>query len=119
MEKEVVFEKIIAPKSALAFKVKKGQFLRIIDLEGKQVGDLILFNEHDYTEKLSPAYTRWINGRRREPPKSWSIIQGFTTGHKLFSTVLTPMMIMTADTPIPGGFMICCSECALPGFMKL
>ena len=44
MEKKLVFEDIIAPKSALAFAVKKGQFLRIIDLEGKQVGDLILFN---------------------------------------------------------------------------
>jgi uncharacterized protein YcgI (DUF1989 family) len=103
MEKKVVFEEVIPPKNALSFIVKKGQFLRIIDLEGKQVGDLVLFNENDYTEKFSPAYTRWTNGRKRDSPKSWSMVQGFTTGHILFSTLLTQMATVTADTPVPGG----------------
>ena len=31
-----VFERIIAGKSGLAVEIKKGQCLRVIDLEGKQ-----------------------------------------------------------------------------------
>jgi len=35
---KVIFEKVIPPSSAFAFTVKKGQYLRITDIEGKQVG---------------------------------------------------------------------------------
>lgn len=104
MVRKIVFDKIIPPKSALAFSVKKGQFLRIIDLEGKQVGDLILFNEHDYTEKLSTGYTLG-NIRIAEPRRHWVWLgcRGVTTGHQLISTIRNPMMTITADTPVPGG----------------
>ena len=43
--KDVKIEKIIPPKNASVFVVKKGQYLRTIDIEGQQVGDFVLFNE--------------------------------------------------------------------------
>ncbi len=46
-----------------AFTVKKGQFITVTDLEGKQVVDFIAFNRQDMTEFLSPTYTRSMLGR--------------------------------------------------------
>src|SRR5690625_1355089 len=41
-----------------AFIVKKGQTLKITDLEGQQVIDFIAFNEDNFTEYLSVTQTR-------------------------------------------------------------
>ena len=46
-----------------SFTVKKGQFVTITDLEGKQVVDFIAFNKADMTEFLSPTHTRSMLGR--------------------------------------------------------
>jgi uncharacterized protein YcgI (DUF1989 family) len=43
---------------ARAFELRKGQFLRIVDLYGGQVADFIAFNLNDPQEKLSPTHTR-------------------------------------------------------------
>lgn len=98
----IVLDKVVAPASAIAFQVKTGQYWRITDIEGKQCGDLILFNGHDYSEKLSCVYTRQAAGRY-ERNMVWHPIQGITTGRQLMSTIHTPMAIITADTAIPGG----------------
>lgn len=100
--KKITFEKVIPPKSALAFIVKKGQYLRIIDIEGKQVGDFVLFNGHDHTEKISSSYTRSAVGKWEEPITLLGF-RGITTGNKLVSTTRHPMMTITADTEIPPG----------------
>lgn len=102
MERKIVFEKVIPPESAFVFLVKKGQYLRIIDLEGKQCGDFVLFNEHDHSVKLSASYTRW-HAYVQLGPKFWQTLQGITTGHTLMSTIDTPMMTIVADIPVPGG----------------
>jgi uncharacterized protein YcgI (DUF1989 family) len=44
---------ILAPQTGTAFELAKGQQLRVIDLEGEQVADLIAFNRSDKTEWLS------------------------------------------------------------------
>jgi uncharacterized protein YcgI (DUF1989 family) len=43
---------------AKAFEIKKSQFLSIIDVEGRQVGDFVAFNRSNLHEKLSPVHTR-------------------------------------------------------------
>ena len=103
MERKVIFDQVIPPKSALAFVVKKGQYLRITDIEGKQVGDLVVFNEHDHSEKLCQPYTREHAVANQEWPKVRFVVQGITTGHSLISTIRNRMMIIVADTPVPGG----------------
>lgn len=56
---------IIPPASATAFVVRKGQILRITDVEGGQVADFVCFNLNDRNEFLSQAGTRLHNGKVR------------------------------------------------------
>ena len=48
---------VIKKQSGAAFKLKKGQKLRVIDAEGEQVSDMVLFNAKDRREKLSSGKT--------------------------------------------------------------
>ena len=50
-----VFEQVMPPKTGLALIVRTGQRLRVTDLEGKQVVDMALFNQHNLREKLSTS----------------------------------------------------------------
>jgi uncharacterized protein len=77
----------IAPKTATAFLVKKGQHLRVTDVGGKQVGDFIAYNADNLREKLSQARTRAF-------PKNLYA----TTGSTLYSDRDNPMFIITEDT---------------------
>jgi len=49
--------KIIPPRSGTSFELKKGQLLKIVDLEGEQVADLVTYNAHDTAEYLSSGRT--------------------------------------------------------------
>ena len=53
-----IHEHVMAPKSGHAVEVKKGQHLRITDLEGKQVVDVGVFNADNHREKLSTSNSR-------------------------------------------------------------
>ncbi len=46
-----------------ATRVETGQVVEIINVQGKQVCDLIAFNVEDFAEHLSPSHTRSILGR--------------------------------------------------------
>ncbi len=48
---------VIKKQSGAAFKLKKGQKLKVIDPEGEQVSDMVLFNAKDRREKLSSGKT--------------------------------------------------------------
>ena len=47
----------IPPRSGVAFILRAGQTLTVIDPEGEQVGDLLAFNQHDTGEVLSSGRT--------------------------------------------------------------
>lgn len=47
----------IEKQSGAAFILRKGQQLKVIDTEGEQVSDMVLFNLHDKREKLSSGKT--------------------------------------------------------------
>lgn len=47
----------IAKQTGSAFRLKKGQLLKVIDPQGGQVSDLVLFNEADVREKISAGKT--------------------------------------------------------------
>lgn len=49
--------KIIAPRSGVAFILKKGEKLKVQDTEGEQVSDLICYNLNDTAEYLSSGRT--------------------------------------------------------------
>ena len=44
---------MIAPRSGVAFELRRGQRLRVIDPEGEQVADLLAYNREDIGEVLS------------------------------------------------------------------
>lgn len=50
-------QQIIPPRSGVAFILKQGQQLKIVDIEGEQVSDFICFNAHDTQEYLSSGRT--------------------------------------------------------------
>lgn len=47
----------IPPRSGVAFRLNKGQRLRVIDPQGEQVSDLLAFNAHDTAEVISSGRT--------------------------------------------------------------
>ena len=57
-----VVEEFVIPKcSAKAFLLKKGQVLRVIAYEGKQVADIRFLNAHDYREQFTASNSISLN----------------------------------------------------------
>ncbi|MFD1094887.1 DUF1989 domain-containing protein [Salegentibacter chungangensis] len=48
---------IIEKQTGKAFRLKKGQKLKVIDPQGEQVSDMVLFNAEDKREKISSGKT--------------------------------------------------------------
>lgn len=48
---------IIPPRSGISFILKKGQTLKVVDIEGEQVSDFICYNLYDKSEYLSSGRT--------------------------------------------------------------
>jgi uncharacterized protein YcgI (DUF1989 family) len=96
----ILREQVIPPKEYLGLELRRGQVLRIVDVEGKQVPDLVCFKLDDPTEKLSCNNSRLIQ-------KRWLL----TTGNSLFSDEGNEMLTIVADTVgihhASGG---CCNE---------
>jgi len=53
----------IDPQSGIAFTIKQGQVIRIIDVEGEQVSDLFCFAQDNIDEHLSSGHTTDYNGK--------------------------------------------------------
>lgn len=47
----------IPPRSGVAFTLKKGQYLKVTDIQGEQVSDLVCYNLHDTAEYISSGRT--------------------------------------------------------------
>ena len=77
----------IPPRSGVAFELKAGERLRVIDPHGQQVADLLAFNRHDVGEWLS-------SGRTLDyASKIW-----LTTGDALYSNRSTVLLRIVEDT---------------------
>ena len=50
-------QKLIPPRSGVAFILKEGEQLKVTDIEGEQVADFICYNLHDKKEYLSSGRT--------------------------------------------------------------
>ena len=77
----IVKEWIIPAREYSAFTMRRGQTLRFVDLEGKQVPDLVCFNERDLTEHLNMGNSLLLNKRRE-----------LRQGDVLYSVICNPMM---------------------------
>ncbi len=81
-------EVLIPPRDAKTFEVPAGHVFRIVSVEGPQVGDLNLWNQHDLTERFFSGKTRQLHASH------------VTTGDRLWSTLpgLRPLATITHDT---------------------
>lgn len=83
----VIEDAVIVPGGNMAWEILRNQVMRITDLEGQQVADLVCFNLRRLDEKFSPPYT--IMGNRTLRP---------TVGHVLLSDENNALMTIVADT---------------------
>jgi uncharacterized protein len=77
----------LEPQTGASLLLEQGQSLRVIDVQGAQVSDLIAFNAADTREWLS-------SGRSLDYASTIYL----TTGHTLYSNRSTPMLTITSDT---------------------
>ncbi len=78
----------VPPRQARTFTVPAGCFVRIVSIEGTQVGDLNLWAAGNLEEQFFSGKTRALHGTH------------VTTGHRLWSSLpyLRPMATITDDT---------------------
>jgi len=84
--KKIMNHTTLAPQTGTAFELRAGQSLRVIDLQGEQVADLIAFNAGDKAEWLSSG--RSIDYANRIY---------LTTGDILYSNRSRPMLTIVED----------------------
>jgi uncharacterized protein YcgI (DUF1989 family) len=89
----------IPARHGAAVEARRGQIVRVIDVEGAQVGDLVCFNQADLGEAYSPQNTVLFN--RTIYPK---------VGAALVSSRGRPMMRLVADTV--GVHDLICGSCS-------
>jgi len=77
---------VIPPRSGVAFELRRGQRLRVIDPEGEQVADLLAFNRDDIGEVLS-------SGRSLDYASSIFL----STGDALYSNRSRVLLRIVAD----------------------
>ena len=61
-QRNVLQEIVIAPGTGKAIEMKRGQILRIEQIEGLQCVDFNCFNLHDYKEFIHTGRTRTVHG---------------------------------------------------------
>ncbi|GAI27711.1 unnamed protein product [marine sediment metagenome] len=61
MTRKIADEFVIPKCTGKAFIVKKGQVLRVIAHEGKQVADIIFLNAHNYKEQFAARHSVAVN----------------------------------------------------------
>ena len=96
----------IAPRTGVAFRLREGQALRVIDAEGVQVADLLAYNEADVREAIS-------NGRTFDYEETISL----TAGNRLWSNRSRPMLTIVDDSLGRHDFLLTpCSEATFRHF---
>jgi uncharacterized protein YcgI (DUF1989 family) len=96
----------IAPRSGTAFRLARGQTLKVIDPQGSQVSDLLAFNADDVREAVS-------NGRTFDYEETLRL----TTGNRLWSNRSNAMLTIVEDTVGSHDFLLTpCSEATFRHF---
>jgi uncharacterized protein YcgI (DUF1989 family) len=90
----------IPAREYIALTVRKSNVLRIIDVEGQQVADMVMFGLYDFSDRVNSEFTMLLN-QTYNP----------TEGAVIYSTSCNPMMTIIDDKVgrnYPGGAQ--CSE---------
>ena len=95
----------IKPQSGTAFTMQKGQVVRIVDVEGEQVSDLVCFSQADRQEVISSGHTTDYNGKLF-----------LSSGDVLFSNCSNPMLTIIDDRV--GEHMMLFAPCSQKMFQR-
>lgn len=96
----------IAPRTGVAFELRQGEVLRVIDPEGVQVSDMLAYNLADVREAIS-------NGRTFDYEETIAL----TAGNRLWSNRSNPMLSIVEDTVGRHDFLLTpCSEATFRHF---
>jgi uncharacterized protein YcgI (DUF1989 family) len=96
----------IPPRSGVAFPLRRGQVLRVIDPLGTQVSDLLAYNAADVREAIS-------NGRTFDYEETIAL----TAGNRLWSNRSNPILEIVEDTAGRHDFLLTpCSEATFRHF---
>jgi len=98
-ERTVVLDRVIPAKGHWAHEMKKGELLRIEDIEGQQAIDFICYRLENLAEKFWAAHSAKLNGTIY-----------LTKGHVLYSDLANPMMTIVKDTV--GVNDVLCGSCS-------
>ncbi|HET9901239.1 MAG TPA: urea carboxylase-associated family protein, partial [Actinomycetes bacterium] len=99
VERSVVSDDVIPARGHWAREMKRGEILRIEDLEGQQAIDFICYRLDDLAEKFWAAHTAKLSGTIY-----------VTTGDILYSDQANPMMTIVDDTV--GVNDVICGSCS-------
>ena len=86
MTEKILLDRIIPAREYASLLLRREETLRVTDLEGKQVADLVALSAVDKREKLSCVYSNVLN-------RTWKL----TKGHTLFSNRAHPMLSIIED----------------------
>ncbi|MBW1897052.1 MAG: DUF1989 domain-containing protein [Deltaproteobacteria bacterium] len=86
MRGKIILDHVITAREYTSLILRRGETLRVIDLEGKQVADLVALSREDRGEKLSCVYSNILNS-------TWKL----TRGHILFTNRTNPIFTITED----------------------
>ncbi len=84
---QAIYRHVIPAGEPWIHEIQKRQYFRIVDLHGNQAVDTLFYNAHDYSERYSAQDT--IQQQRNIY---------LTTGTKLISTCVRPLLMIVADT---------------------
>lgn len=84
---KAIYRHVVPAGEPWLHEIKRGQILRILDLEGNQAADTVFYNAHDVTDRYSAQDTI------REQANIY-----LTTGTKLMSTNGNVLLTIVADT---------------------
>jgi urea carboxylase-associated protein 1 len=84
---KILREETVPPAGYFAAELTRNQVLRVVDVDGQQVADLVCFNRHRLDEKLSVMNT--INLNKQVIPRIGSV---------LYSDEATPLLTIVDDT---------------------
>lgn len=82
----------IPARTAAAFSVRRGETIRIVNVEGGQIGDFICFNLFNFKEKLSTGETVNFNTIVGDKGSIY-----LTVGKRIYSNAQNPMFEITED----------------------
>jgi urea carboxylase-associated protein 1 len=82
-----VYRCVIPAGEPWAREIRKGQYFRIVDLQGNQAADTLFYNAHDYSDRYSAQDTIREQGNLY-----------LTTGTRLMSSAGNVLLTIVADT---------------------